>query len=182
MSVTRIANRYAKSLIELAEEQGKLHIIVADVEAVRKALTNRDFFNLLKSPIVKHDKKQKIFDLIFVDRLDELSKVFFNTLTRKGREAFIPEIAEEFISMYKRSQKITTIELTSAVNLSEEVLDQIRAKLEVSSETFENVEIQHKVDPSIIGGFVMEFENKLYDASVLHHLEELKKEFTTSNS
>ena len=51
----RIASRYAKSLIDLAIEQGKLDIVLEDINAFVEATKNRDFILLLKSPIVKSD-------------------------------------------------------------------------------------------------------------------------------
>ena len=75
MSVARIAYRYAKSLIDLAGEQGRVERVLEDVQAIEKALQNRDLYNLLKSPIVKHDKKQQIISLIFGDQFDELSRL-----------------------------------------------------------------------------------------------------------
>jgi F-type H+-transporting ATPase subunit delta len=181
MSVARIAHRYAKSLIELAGEQGKVDVVLEDANAIRDALTNRDFYNLLKSPVVHEDRKLKIFDLIFADQLDKLSLAFFRKLMSKNREMYIPEIIEAFIELYKEMNHITPVKLTSAVELSEDQLKEIRDKLEESVYTYENVELSHYVDPSIIGGFIIEFKDKLYDASVAKHLKDLRKGFVTSN-
>jgi len=57
-------------------------------------------------------------------------------------------------------------------------LESIKAQLKGSSQTAANVEIETAVNPDLIGGFVIEFADKLYDASVAHKLSKLKKEFT----
>jgi len=177
MSVHRIASRYAKSLIELAEEQNKLEQITEDIEAFQKALENRDFYLLLKSPIVNTDKKKQIFKAIFGGKLDELTMGFINILATKGREAYIPEITDEYMDQYKRIKHISTVKLTTATELDEATVEAIRKQLEESKVTDENVEMVTSVDPELIGGFIIEMEDKIYDASVANKLEDLKRDF-----
>ena len=70
MSVARIATRYAKSLIDLSVEQNKLDRILEDIESFQKATENRDFYLMLKSPIINSDKKIQIFERLFKRALD----------------------------------------------------------------------------------------------------------------
>ena len=178
MSVHRIAARYAKSLIELADEQNKLEAITEDIKSFKSALgTNRDLYLLLKSPIVNGDKKKQIFKALFEGKYDELTLAFLNILATKGREEYMPEIADEFILQYKHIKHISTVTLTTASQLDEKTLESLRKKLEESKATDEHVEIINAVDPDLIGGFVVEFEDKIYDASVASKLEELKRTF-----
>jgi len=62
--------------------------------------------------------------------------------------------------------------------LSEASMDALRKKLLETGTTFENLEIETKIDPTLIGGFVLEFDNKRYDASLSHKLSELKGQFS----
>ena len=178
MSVTRIASRYAKSLLDLAQEQNKLDRVLGDVEAFKKATEQRDFFLLLKSPIVNPDKKATILKEIFSGKFDELTMAFINIVLRKGREGYLPDIVEEFLSQYRALKNISTVKLTTAKEISEASLNAIRQQLKSSSATEANIEIETAVDPSLIGGFVIEFDDKLYDASVAHKLGQLKKQFS----
>ena len=73
MSVTRIATRYAKSLMELAMEQGKLSQVSADVISLAEAARNRDLYMMLKSPIIHGDKKISVLDAIFKSRFDVMT-------------------------------------------------------------------------------------------------------------
>ncbi|MBI5916093.1 MAG: ATP synthase F1 subunit delta [Bacteroidetes bacterium] len=177
MSVQRIASRYAKSLVDLAQEQGKLDRVLEDVKSFREVAKNRDFALLLKSPIVKADKKEKIFDLLFAGKYDELTMAFLHILLKKGREGQLADIAKEFISQYKIINHISTVKLTTAVKLGEGTVQTIHEKLLASTATDKNVELVTEVDPDLIGGFVIEFEDKLYDASVVHKLGLMKKNF-----
>ncbi|MEL6988177.1 MAG: ATP synthase F1 subunit delta [Bacteroidota bacterium] len=178
MSVTRIANRYAKSLMDLAIERGELDVVLKDVEDFKKVSENRDFELLLKSPIVNTDKKQDIFNALFSERYNKTTKAFLDILLRKSRESYLTEIADSFIAQYKNLQRISSITLTTASSLSEEKIGSIKSKLLASPATMDNVDIQVKVDPELIGGFVIEFDDKLYDSSVAHKLSQLRKEFS----
>ncbi len=176
MSVTRIASRYAKSLLDLAVEQKKLDRILKDVESLKEATDNQDFHLLLKSPIISKGKKADVFKALFAERFDEMSMRFIHLILNKGRESYIPDIAKEFIEQYRTMNSISIVKVTTATPLSETALEQIKTKLLASSETGKNVEIVTKVNPDILGGFVIEINDKLYDDSVAHKLEKLRKE------
>ena len=177
MSVSRIATRYAKSLVDLAKEQNKLDRVKTDIDSFLKATENRDFEVMLKSPIIPPDKKKKVFGALFKDNFDEMTMAFLDIVVRKNRSEHLEGIANSFVKQYQEMNKVSTITLTTATALSEEAISQIENKFLESSDTSEKIDIVSKVNPDLIGGFVVEFDDKLYDASVLHKLEKLKKEF-----
>ncbi len=177
MSIKRIATRYAKSLMDLSVDQNKMERIKEDVDSFREAIKVRDFKLLLKSPIIKGDKKWSIIQQLFEGKYDELTMAFLKILIQKGREGYLPEIADEFMFQYKHFKHISTISLTTATPLNQELIENIRKKLAASDVTDDNVEIITKIDPDLIGGFVIEFDDKLFDSSVKHKLESFKKEF-----
>ena len=177
MSVTRIASRYAKSLIDLAVEQNKLDKILEDVQSFQEVSKNRDFYLLMKSPIVNGDKKKEVVKSLFGGKYDELTLAFLNILISKGREAYLPEVAFEFIEQYKKLKHISTVFVTTASPISDDVKKALHKKLAESDITDEHIEIITQVDPELIGGFVLEFGDKIYDASVAQKLRDLKKEF-----
>lgn len=157
MSVQRIASRYAKSLIDLSQEQGKLERTLEDVKSFKKVTENRDFYLLLKSPVVSASKKLSILDALFKGKYDELTNSFLRILVTKGREMYLPEIADEFIAQYKKLKHISTVKVRTATPLSEATLNEIMAKLKASSATDEEIELIAFVDPNLIGGIVLEF-------------------------
>ena len=178
MSVIRIASRYAKSIIDLAAERGELEEVLSDMQGMQEAVKNRDLYLLFKSPIIKSDKKRAVFNAIFDGKISKLSSEFFNIIMRKGREQFIPEIATDFIRQYKENSHITTIQLTTAHEIDQSILDGIETKLLASNVTDKKVEIENKVDESIVGGYILEIGDKLYDDSVKGKLDKLKKAFS----
>lgn len=178
MSIERIASRYAKSLIDLAQEQGKLDSIQEDIKGFLEVVKNRDFFLCLKSPIIHTSTKAKIFQNIFEGKIDKITMNFFNIILTKGRESVLPEIAQEFLKHYKAIKKISTITVTTATEVAPQFIESIRKKFEDSTNTRQNVEIIHKINPALLGGFVVEFDDRLYDASVKHQLDQMRKQFS----
>lgn len=181
MSVSsRVAGRYAKSLMDLAKEMGKLNDVVEDIKSIAAAVKNRDLYLLLQSPIITADKKNTIMNAIFGGKLSDLTMSFIKICIDKGREGLLPDISTEFLAEHKKMQGITTVKVTTATPLSTESIEAIRKQLVSSSDTLTQVEIDVKIDPSLIGGYVVEFGDKLYDASVAHKLDVLKKGFASN--
>lgn len=177
MSVARIVSRYAKSLLDLAIEKQRVERVVEDFESFNEVLKNRDFYLLLKSPIVKSDKKQKIFQLLFEGKYDELTMAFLSILLRKNRENYLPEIAKEFRIQYRVYKHISTIRITTAEPISEDMVEAIRKKLLADGVVDGELEMETYTDPSLVAGFVIEFADKLYDASASRKLEAFKSSF-----
>ncbi len=177
MSVARIASRYAKSLIELATERGELDKVREDIKYFNQVAEVKDFALLLKSPIIKADKKAKIFDSIFMGKVGELTKAFFDIIVKKGREPYLADIARAFVDQYKTQKRISSVTLTTAAPVSDGLVASIKQKLIEGKQVHPNIELETKIDPALLGGYVLEFDNKLYDASVAHKLEILRKEF-----
>lgn len=166
MYTNRIATRYAKSLIALAIEQEALETVHSDIQRVQQALQHRGFYLLLKNPIISADKKAAIVKAIFEGKVSALMLAYMELLIRKGREPYLPEITREFLRQYKILKRITPVRIISATPLSEATIAQIQQRIFTSGLTTENLEITTEVDPSLIGGYILEFEDKRYDASI----------------
>jgi F-type H+-transporting ATPase subunit delta len=177
MSNTRLAHRYAKSIIDLSIERNKLEVVYADMkylQAVCKA--SAEFRTLLASPVIKADKKEAIIKAVTGTKVSELTNAFTKLLTTKGREGDLFEIANSFIAQYNELKGIQTVKLTTAVEISEELKQSIQATASTTN-TSGTIQLETSVNPDLIGGFVLEFNNKLVDASILHDLKVLKLQF-----
>ena len=180
MSVNRIAGRYAKSLLDLAIEQNIVEEIKDDMIGFSKMIANKDLALLLKSPIVNVGKKKSIFKALFDGKFNKLTNAFLNLVLVKGRESALPAIAKEFEHQYKNLKGITDVTITTAVDLNEKNLLKIKTALLASSETASELNITKVVNPDIIGGFIIEIGDKLYDNSVAFKLKNLKKNFKSN--
>ena len=177
----RLAGRYAKSLIDLAIEKDQLDKVYNDMLFLQNICKgNRDFVNLLKSPIVQTDKKEKIFEAIIKNDVGELMWAFIKLLTAKGREMYLPEIANAFVQQYKDYKDINIVKLITAVPVSDEVKNSFINNIK-SALKMEHIELNTEVKEEIIGGFVLEIGDKLIDASIAYDLSTIKKEFESND-
>jgi len=174
MSGIRIAGRYAKSILDLAVEQGKLDRVVQDIQLFQDAIKNRDLYLMVKSPIINADKKRSVFKALFEDKVDPLTSKFFDIIIKKSRESALPEISTAFMNQYKEHKGITSATVTTASAIDDQQLAVIKAEMVKLGLAEGDVEIIKKIDPEIIGGFVLEVQDQLYDASVKSKLAEMK--------
>lgn len=174
----RLAYRYAKSLIDLAIEKNQLEQVYADMKYLAAVCkSSSEFVSLLKSPIVKGDKKTAILAAVTTGKVSELTTAFNNLLINKGRENSLPEVISAVIEQYNTIKGIHQVKLTTAVEVSEEIKNAIQAKV-AQEAGLSKVELETKVDEKLIGGFVLEFNNNLVDASILRDLRDIKKQFS----
>lgn len=169
------AKRYAKSLLALALEQGNVDAVHGDMKLVGQAVSDsRELKSFLISPIVKSEKKVEILAEIFKGKITDLTNQFIKLVTEKGREALLPTIAVAFEEAYRAHKNISTVEVTSAIALTEEQKKRILAI--AAKQGAANAEVIEKVDPSLIGGFVMRMGDKQIDASISNRINTLKQE------
>jgi len=177
----RLASRYAKSLMDLALEKGELEKIFADMQWLQQVIkSSREFANLLRSPIIKIDKKEKIMDAIIGSRVTNITSLFVRLLIAKGRESNLPEIITSFISQYKQHKNIHPVKLTTATpineNLKKAIIDQIK-----KTSDMQNIELETVVNEDLIGGFVLESGDKLIDASIAFDLRQIARQFENND-
>lgn len=177
MQNPRLAERYAKSLMDIASEQGKLDAIYSDMVGIHQLCKDsKDFLMLMRSPVVKADTKNNIVHALLEGKVDGVTKAFVQLIINKGREFFLPEIATAFVSQYKKKNNITEVTLTTAEPLEEGVLTVLKEKVQAQLQD-KTIDLTTKVDANLIGGFVLEANNNLFDASVLRDLNDIKKQF-----
>src|SRR5262245_18177207 len=177
----RLASRYEKSLLDLANEKNQLEQVQKDMlwlQAVCKS--NRDFVNLLRSPIIKGDMKMKIMNAVVKSSVSEMVLGFIRLLIAKGRENNMPEIIASFIALYKDFKGIHTVKLTTAspVNdaLKQAIVEQVKKTSGMS-----NIELETSVNEDLIGGFVLQSGDKLIDASIAYDLKNVARQFENND-
>ena len=175
MSVHKITSRYAKSVIELANEQGILEEVIENAKFFKQVTKNRDFYNLLKNPVYKTDTKLKVFSSLFKGKVSDLFYRFIELVVKKNRENLLPSIMNEILIQYKLMQKITDIELTTAVKMPDTFISELKKSLQNTSLIDKNIEINTQVDKSILGGFIIKVDDKLLDSSVKSKLKKIEK-------
>jgi F-type H+-transporting ATPase subunit delta len=171
----RVANRYAKAFLGLAEENGLSDEAYEDMRLVYESFqSSTELKTLLKSPIVRTTKKLNVINAIFKGKINPLSLHYLNIITRKNRAGIIEGIAFEFLRIHRESLNIEQVRLITA----SEVDDIVEKKaFEVASKlTTKNIEFQRVLDPELIGGFILQVGDLQYDASVKRKLARIKRQ------
>ncbi|MBS1542958.1 MAG: ATP synthase F1 subunit delta [Bacteroidetes bacterium] len=171
MAESRAAHRYVRSLLELSVEKGVLDAVHQDMLVIQKVCnSNRDFLMMLKSPLIRHERKREILTRMFSGKVNELTKSILDILTRKNRESLIPAIASGFHEAFNEYKGIGHATVSVAVPMDQ----QLRATLESIVKRLsdrKSVEIEEKVDDSLIGGFVLNVGDRQIDASIKNKLK-----------
>ena len=174
MADQRVAARYAKSLLDLGQEMGTLDAVKADMDLLSKTMTeSRELRLLLRNPIVKHDKKLAILKAIFEGKVSDMTLRFFTILTEKNRESAIEGIGPEFLAQFNVLRGIQSAEVTSATPLT--AVSRLEIRRLVTQQTgHADVQLTEKVDPELIGGFVLRVGDNQIDDSVRTSLRKLR--------
>lgn len=179
MGNIKLAGRYAKSLMDLAAEKNAIEVVFTDAKLFNTVAADREFLVVMKSPVIKADKKIAIFNSLFAASMNELTMAFFRIVITKGREAFLHEIMLEFVAQYNERKGIMPVHFTSAAPVDDKVIATVKAMMQQQL-NLKEVELTNNVDDNLIGGFTLEFNNQLIDASILHDLNAIRNQFTSN--
>jgi len=175
MASSRAAQRYAKALLDLAEEQKNQQTVNQEIRDIRQTLLNsQELRNVLKSPVVKPDSKVASLQAIFKD-VSLTVKNLFQVLANNNRIADLNLVTTKFIELYDERNNIKVAIVTTVEPLTPEMEAKILSK--VKSLTDSKVTLKNKIDKEILGGFVLRVGDQQYDASIKGKLNALKTRF-----
>ena len=168
---TKVAKRYAKALLDYAIENQKEEILFGEISSVVEVIhENPDLKALLHSPIVK-----TVLQEIFAEHIPEL-QVLFTILFQNKRISDLYAIAREFVEQYNEYKEKIVIHLTTAVEASDKLKEEFVAKA-VALSGKRNISLENKIDPSIIGGFILRINDLQYNASISYKLQAIQEQF-----
>lgn len=176
MSNNRVAVRYARPLLELADEKKVLDEVRDDIaNFLELCNTNREFVIMLKSPIISHVKKGAILRKIFGAKVHEVTAVFFDIVARKNRENLLPDIAREFAKLYNEKMGYQEATVTTTVSLD----DNMRKAFEqlVTDVTGKKALLKEKINADLVGGYILQLGDQQIDESISGHLRDLQLKF-----
>lgn len=170
----RVSKRYARALLSLSQENDIVDRAYEDMKLIGGVLSSsKELQALLKSPVIREGKKQRVLKALFEAHLHPLIMTYMQIIVRKQRAALLSGIARSFLVIYKEAKGIELVRLTTAVPVDET----IRAKaMQVAGSLTElSIEFVEKVDPSIIGGFILNLGDRQFDASIRSRLTSMRK-------
>lgn len=170
-----IAQRYAQSLVEIVKD-GKLNYerISADLNTIQNTLNqSKDLDAFLINPLMSQEDKKEILSKIFSGEIESLMLNFLKVLIDKNRFETFKEIVESYNKILDTINKISRINVVSAVELSENSKNKLKEKLEYKLQ--KTVTLDWEIDPKIIAGLVIKMGDNVIDTSLKHKLEDLSK-------
>lgn len=177
MKQPRVAARYAKSLMLMAKEKSAVDKVYADMQMIRNLLDeSKELALLLKSPIIKDEKKAEILKSIFEGKVESVSSDFIQLVVAQNRADVLGEMTEAYISLFKSEKGIATVHVTTAETLKDAMKSKLIQKIKADNQ-LNQVEILEHIDPSIIGGMVLRMGDMQLDESIKSQINKIEREF-----
>ena len=172
----RINSNYAKALFMLADELGEQEQVCKDMRLVRRVcVENRELNVVFDNPEIKADKKVSILAALFGDHVGRTVMAFLAFVARKKRAVNLKGISTRYLEIYRDSRGIVLSHLTTAYP-ADDAAKELAGRI-VSGYAGKEVEMESATDPKVIGGFSLEFDNMMLDATFATQLARLRRQF-----
>ena len=173
---SRAAIRYAKAMYDIASEENSINEVYKDMDLVKELYGDSlDFKNLLSNSQINYQDKKKAI-LTLIEKSNYITEKLIDLLIYNKRVSIIGDIAISFIQLYNKHNDVKEATVITASPINEDLKSMILSKINISDH--KSVSLTNIIDSSIIGGFIIRFDGKEYNASVKQNLNNLKKELT----
>ena len=173
---SRAAIRYAKAMYDIANEENSINEVYKDMNFINELNSGSlDFKNLLSNSQINFQDKKKLI-LSFIKQSNALSEKLIDLLIHNKRVKIIGDIASSFIQLYNKHNNIKEATIITASPINNELESKILSMINIKDAN--SVNITNVVNPNIIGGFIVRFDGKEYNASIKQNLNNLKTELT----
>ena len=168
---TTTARRYAEAAFEIAERDGTVETWLQQLSAIADAVSDPAVVRRLEDPHIPIDRRVEAIRAGASDMLPPIRNLL-GLVIRRRRVESLPDMAREFRRLYNRRAGIIEATAVSATELDESELSALRTRLEQM--TGGRIELQTRIDPSLLGGVQVRIGDLLIDGSVRGRLERLR--------
>ena len=168
-----IAQKYSKALLEVAQESQQLEAVLAEVAAFDQVIQSTDLQAFLVDEAYSDDKKHQVIESL-QNASSDIFKNFLTILVKNQRMALLPVIIKEIRHQADSLFKISDVDVTSAIALSDAQLSKLETTIK-SKFDLNEVTIKNTVDTSILGGVIINARGKIIDASIKSQLTKIAK-------
>ena len=173
---SRAAIRYAKAMYDIANEENSINEVYKDMNFINELNSGSlDFKNLLSNSQINFQDKKKLI-LSLIKQSNSLTEKLIDLLIHNKRVKIIGDIASSFIQLYNKHNNIKEATIITASPINNELESKILSMINIKDA--KSVNLTKVVNPNIIGGFIIRFDGKEYNASVKQNLNNLKTELT----
>jgi len=174
----KIVVRYAKAFYGFIKEKGVLKTVIKDIENILVLFDEQEFVNFLNNILIKPSKKVNVINEILKGKVDDSILKFIQLIVENRKELYLKRIFIYVLDLYNEEENIKKAKLISAYPLDEEIKSKLK-KVLYNNFNY-NFIFEEKVDKKIIGGFILNIDDLLIDASVKSTLNKLKRELLTN--
>ncbi|WP_430812730.1 MULTISPECIES: ATP synthase F1 subunit delta [unclassified Carboxylicivirga] len=175
MNRSLIANRYAKALFMLAQEQQVLDDVYQDMKLLLNYCKEAEgFIELLYSPVIKPGQKRKAFHSVLDGAISINSRNLVDLLITNKREVLLEDISRQVVELYKSDKGIKTVTVFTAIALNDSQFQALKQFLHDHLRA--SIELTIKVKPELLGGFILMVDGKMADASMSSKLKKIKRQ------
>lgn len=172
MDIGVISVRYARALLKSATLESIESKVYQDVSILLDNYTNVSDLKLtIDNPMLTKSVKQKLLETACGKDITILTKKFIQLVLNEDRENILQFIAVSYITLYRKQNNITRGILTTATAVTPQT--EHKMQMMVEAKTKGTVEFQAKVNPDIIGGFILEYDTYRMDASIKTKLKDI---------
>ena len=168
-----IAQKYSKALLEVAQESQQLEAVLTEVAAFDQVIQSTDLQAFLVDVAYSDDKKHQVIESL-QNASSDIFKNFLTILVKNQRMALLPVIIKEIRHQADSLFKISDVDVTSAIALSDAQLSKLETTIK-SKFDLNEVTIKNTVDTSILGGVIINARGKIIDASIKSQLNKIAK-------
>jgi len=171
--IEKISVPYAEALLELTESNNLLLEAKENLSLILDFLSNsKDLQLLVSNPLINTDTKKIILKKIFEDNLNQIILNFLFVLIDKRRISIVSTIINKYFELSYRVESITLAEVTTAYELNETQHNELIEKIKNLTET-NNIKLIVKINPNLIGGFILKVGSKILDTSLSGKLRQI---------
>lgn len=174
-----VSRRYAKALLKYAQDQHSADQIYEKMKVLEvNFLSHPELEKSLQNPVLSARDKEALLSAAVGDAAGEEFLRFIRLVIKNRRESFMRSIGLMYQKLYRELNNISLAQIITAIPVAGEILDKIKQL--VSQKADQTVEFTYRVDPSIIGGFVLKIDSMQLDASVNKELKLLRLKLLNS--
>ncbi len=171
----QVDTTYGDALFELAREENLIDSLYEEAGGLIKVLNeNHELIELLNHPQIEKSEKISLIEKIFDGRISKELTGLLVMVVEKDHVTKITDILKYFLRQVKRYKNIGIASVTSAIELKDGQRADVEKRL-LETTGYSSIEIEYKVDRSIIGGLVIRIEDRVVDSSIRTQLENLSK-------
>ncbi len=180
MAEQKVSTRYASSLLESVIQKNLLDAVSNDVELVSAVIKQNPNLNrMLENPVIRPELKSSILEEIFKSRVNSETMDFILFIVKKKREELLQSILDRFKELRDSKLGFVNVNVLAASEFTDVQKNELQSKLQLILN--KKVRMNYRVDEKILGGFIVQAGDTVYNASIKHQLDLLRKQFVEAS-